>query len=50
MLSKEKDSPEHENLLNQVIKKAKIYARMSPDNKAMLVSQLQEKTTDIVGM
>lgn len=50
MLSMEQVSPTFAALTKEVIKKAKIYARMSPDHKEMLITQLQEKTSDIIGM
>ena len=37
-------------LYRDVIAFAKVYARMSPDNKAMLVTQLQENSKYMIGM
>jgi magnesium-transporting ATPase (P-type) len=34
----------------RIIAYAKIYARMSPDHKAMLVTSLQENTDKMIGM
>jgi magnesium-transporting ATPase (P-type) len=34
----------------RIIAHAKIYARMSPDHKAMLVASLQENTDFMIGM
>lgn len=38
------------NVYEKVLKHAKIYARMSPDHKAMLVTAYQETTPHIIGM
>lgn len=43
------DSETKEKYKN-IIAYAKIYARMSPDHKAMLVTSLQENTKDMIGM
>lgn len=37
-------------LYRRVILHAKIYARMSPDHKALLVTELQNNSTDMIGM
>ena len=53
MLEAMKDPSESEETksLNKIlISHAKIYARMSPDHKAMLVEQLQVGLDDMIGM
>jgi magnesium-transporting ATPase (P-type) len=43
-------SDETKEECKRVITHAKIYARMSPDHKALLVTCLQENTNDMIGM
>jgi cation-transporting P-type ATPase 13A2 len=43
-------SDETKQNYKNVIAHAKIYARMSPDHKAMLVTSLQENSDDMIGM
>jgi magnesium-transporting ATPase (P-type) len=43
-------SDETKEEYKRVIAHAKIYARMSPDHKALLVTCLQENTDDMIGM
>jgi len=40
----------HKSVFNEVIKHAKIYTRMSPDHKALLIEQLQNSLQDMVAM
>lgn len=44
------ESQEVKTLNKRLISHAKIYARMSPDHKAMLVEQLQVGLDDMIGM
>jgi len=41
---------ETKEIYKKVISYAKVYARMSPDDKAMLVTQLQENSKYMIGM
>jgi cation-transporting ATPase 13A2 len=43
-------SDEKKEEIKRVITHAKIYARMSPDHKALLVMSLQQNTDDMIGM
>lgn len=45
-----KETEENRKLNQALIQQAKVFARMSPDHKAMLVEQLQEVLNDMVGM
>ena len=39
-----------EHILTQILRTGKVYSRMSPNGKAMLVEQLQKRTGELVGM
>lgn len=45
-----KNKEKYEFVLNKILDKAQVYARMSPEDKATLVMLIQENTGKMVGM
>ena len=39
-----------EKVLMQILRTGKVFSRMSPNGKAMLVEELQKRTGELVGM
>ena len=46
----EKKNPQYQDMLNRLLKKCMIFARMQPDEKALMVKYLKSIDENVVGM
>lgn len=49
-MAQEENDPKYKKMLDRVLKKALVYARMTPDEKALLVQNLRDHHQVMVGM